>query len=108
MMGTKPIPPFANEAEEARWWQAHQDELDEYIAAPTPTQVSRARALMASARPTAPEKLKTRARGDTEQIAIRIPRSDLDQAKAIAERKGIGYQTYLKMLIHEGLQREGA
>jgi len=40
------------------------------------------------------------------QIAIRLPGADLSQARQIAERKGIGYQTLLKMLVHEGLARE--
>lgn len=40
------------------------------------------------------------------QIAIRLPEADLQQARKIAERKGIGYQTLLKMLVREGLVRE--
>ncbi|HEV3279175.1 MAG TPA: hypothetical protein VG860_20465 [Terriglobia bacterium] len=40
------------------------------------------------------------------QIAIRLPGADLTRAREIAERKGIGYQTLLKMLVHEGLARE--
>ena len=40
------------------------------------------------------------------QIAIRLPEADLTQARKIAERKGIGYQTLLKMLVREGLIRE--
>ena len=40
------------------------------------------------------------------QIAIRLPEADLAQTRKIAERKGIGYQTLLKMLVREGLTRE--
>ena len=40
------------------------------------------------------------------QIALRLPEADLAQAREIAERKGIGYQTLLKMLLREGLTRE--
>lgn len=40
------------------------------------------------------------------QIAIRLPEGDLAQARKIADRKGIGYQTLLKMLVREGLIRE--
>ena len=39
------------------------------------------------------------------QIALRLPAPDIARARTIAERKGIGYQTLLKMLVHEGLQR---
>ena len=40
------------------------------------------------------------------QFAIRLPEADLAQARKIAERKGIGYQTLLKVLVREGLVRE--
>jgi len=40
------------------------------------------------------------------QIALRLPAPDLDKARQIACSKGIGYQTLLKMIVHEGLQRE--
>ena len=37
------------------------------------------------------------------QIALRLPEPDIEKAREIATRKGIGYQTLLKMLVHEGL-----
>ena len=40
------------------------------------------------------------------QIAIRVPGADLARARKLADRKGVGYQTLLKMLVHEGLARE--
>jgi predicted DNA binding CopG/RHH family protein len=40
------------------------------------------------------------------QIAIRLPATDLARARKVADRKGIGYQTLMKMLVHEGLARE--
>jgi hypothetical protein len=40
------------------------------------------------------------------QIALRLPEPDLIQARELATRKGVGYQTLLKMLVHEGLRRE--
>jgi predicted DNA binding CopG/RHH family protein len=45
-------------------------------------------------------------RASSVQIALRLPAPDLAQAREIAGRKGIGYQTLLKMLVHEGLKRE--
>jgi predicted DNA binding CopG/RHH family protein len=45
-------------------------------------------------------------RKTTVQIAIRLQESDLAQARKLAEPKGLGYQTLLKMLVHEGLARE--
>ena len=40
------------------------------------------------------------------QIALRLPGPDVEKAREPARRKGIGYQTPLKMLVHEGLRRE--
>jgi predicted DNA binding CopG/RHH family protein len=40
------------------------------------------------------------------QIALRLPGPDVEKARELATREGIGYQTLLKMLVHEGLQRE--
>lgn len=40
------------------------------------------------------------------QIAIPLPGADLTQARQIAQRKGIGYQTLLKMLVHKVLRVE--
>jgi hypothetical protein len=39
-------------------------------------------------------------------ITIRVPETGLERARAIAEKKGLPYQSYLKMLIHEGLERD--
>jgi predicted DNA binding CopG/RHH family protein len=41
----------------------------------------------------------------TQAVSIRIPLADLDAAKKIAEKIGIGYQTVFKDIIHEGLKR---
>jgi predicted DNA binding CopG/RHH family protein len=39
-------------------------------------------------------------------IHLRVPANDLKKARLIAEQKGIGYQTWLKMAIHEAVERE--
>ena len=37
---------------------------------------------------------------------LRIPSDDVDRARRQAAGKGIGYQTYIKMLLRAGLDRE--
>jgi predicted DNA binding CopG/RHH family protein len=37
---------------------------------------------------------------------LRLQANDIETARAIAAQKGIGYQTYVKMLLHEALRRE--
>jgi hypothetical protein len=55
-------------------------------------------------RGTPPRALKAlAAAGRTVSINIRIPAADLQKAHQLAEEKGIGYQTLIKMLLHEAL-----
>lgn len=41
----------------------------------------------------------------TRSISIRLSVEDLEAAKRLGEKTGLGYQTVLKDLIHEGLRR---
>jgi hypothetical protein len=41
----------------------------------------------------------------TQAVSIRIPTRDLDAAKRLAEKMGVGYQTVLKEIISKGLRR---
>jgi predicted DNA binding CopG/RHH family protein len=87
-------PKFANEDEEANWWSSKEGRT--FVKQqPVPTKAQKGSPLVS--------KLN---RANTVQIALRIPAPDLAKAREIADRKGIGYQTLLKMLVHEGLQRE--
>lgn len=44
--------------------------------------------------------------GTTPTVSIRIAPEDIARARGLAEKKGLRYQTYLKMLLHEALERE--
>ena len=91
------IPRFKSESQEADWWasRAGRDYVKQRSAEGQSKGVK-----------AAGSHLLTRVKKSCVQIAIRLPEGDLDQARKIAGRKGIGYQTLLKMLVHEGLQRE--
>jgi len=41
----------------------------------------------------------------TRAISIRVPISDLERAKRIAEETGVGYQTVFKKAARDGLNR---
>jgi len=41
----------------------------------------------------------------TRPISIRLPVADLERARKIAAKRGIGYQTVLKQAIHAGLDK---
>jgi len=46
-------------------------------------------------------------RNATRSISIRIPIADLEEARRIAGKTGVGYQSVLKQAIREGLKRAG-
>lgn len=83
---------FKSEGEEAEWWFEHQDALaDEFDKAAKEGTLGQG----------------TVARtGSTPTTTIRLAPTDIELARAQAERRGLKYQTYLKMLIHEALRRE--
>jgi predicted DNA binding CopG/RHH family protein len=90
------IPKFNNESAEADWWTspAGRDFAKQASQAP-------------GNKPTGSKLVAQLNKSKSTQIAIRLPDSDLEQARKIADQKGIGYQTLLKMIVHEGLRREG-
>lgn len=93
---TEEMPKFRSESEESDWWASPAGRA--YVkqkSAQAKKATSKGSSLVAS--------LNQRS---SVQIALRLPEDDLARARKIAERKGIGYQTLLKMLVHEGLGRE--
>jgi predicted DNA binding CopG/RHH family protein len=87
------IPKFSSEAKEAAWWDAHRSEIEAEIR----QRVKHKRPLtlgnlLRGAKPSQP-------------VTLRIPKEDLDTARRLAAQKGLGYQTYIKMLLREALAK---
>jgi predicted DNA binding CopG/RHH family protein len=82
------IPKFRSEKEEAQWWDAHPEVATRLLK----------RALK--------QGTVQRRPGETRIVTMRIPVRDLDAAQQLAERKGLPYQTYMKMLLHQALEKE--
>ena len=82
------IPVFKSQSEEADWWASQAGRS--FVKQKSIEAVSKGETLRGS--PLVQRLNKTA----SVQIALRLSES----------RKGIGYQTLLKMLLHEGLQRE--
>jgi predicted DNA binding CopG/RHH family protein len=89
-------PKFASDDEEATWWAsaAGRAFVKQQSATGSSSQ-KKGSPLIANLR-----------HSSSVQIALRLPAPDVEKAREIAGRKGIGYQTLLKMLVHEGLRRE--
>lgn len=96
------VPKFATEAEEAKWWYDNREMVEEELLKAMQNGTARrgtAQRLTEEARQ--PKEVR-----ESRNITIRMPISDIDRARAMAEKKGIGYQTYMKMLLREALDRE--
>jgi len=90
------IPKFSNEAEEAQWWDAHRSEIESEI-----------RRRMKQKRPLTLSNLLQGAKA-SRPITLRIAKEDLETARRLAAQKGLGYQTYIKMLLREALAKNAA
>ena len=86
------IPKFKTEGDEARWWFENKDQLAKRF--------ERAAAEGKLGRGTVAR------RGSTPTTTIRLDPEDIAKARFHAAKKGLKYQTYLKMLIHEALEKE--
>jgi len=85
-------PEFRSEKEEAVWWAQNQSlVLQEFKKAAADGTLRRGAAVR---------------RGQTPTTTIRLDLNDIELAKRQAEERGLRYQTYLKMLIHQALLQE--
>jgi predicted DNA binding CopG/RHH family protein len=83
------LPDFQSEAEEAKWWFDHQDELDkDFAQVAAEGRLGRGTAARLGGIPT---------------TTIRLDPDDIALARQQASKRGLKYQTYLKMLVHEAL-----
>jgi predicted DNA binding CopG/RHH family protein len=81
------IPKFRTEAEEAEWWDSHPEAATEIMK----------RALKSG---------KARRAVPLKTVTMRLPVPDIKAAQDLAHEKGLPYQTYIKMLLHEALKKE--
>jgi uncharacterized DUF497 family protein len=95
---TPEMPKFRSQSEEADWW-ASPEGRDYVKRKASASRLNRANVVGSRL-------VRELGKKASVQIAIRLPEADLKQAREIAGRKGIGYQTLLKMFVHEGLRRE--
>ena len=92
------MPKFKTASEEADWWSSREGR--DYVK-------RRSAEAQSKGTKTSGSRLVAKiAKRNSIQIAIRLPEVDLKRARKIATRKGIGYQTLIKMLVHEGLRRD--
>jgi hypothetical protein len=103
---------FKSEAEEADWYatpKGREQTQREFARALRAGTLVRSPGLnVARTDPKLLERLMEQAKENaTRAISLRIPIADLERAKQIAEKSGVGYQAVLKKAIRDGLKKAG-
>jgi predicted DNA binding CopG/RHH family protein len=103
-MPRKKLAAAKTEAEEALWFEQNQDHLLRLFE-----QAEKEGALRVGPRSigiTISRKTEALRKPPSQKVMLRIPTDDLDRARRQASTRGIGYQTYIKMLLHAALEQE--
>ncbi len=104
MTPKKKLAETRTEAEEARWLEENRDRVLKLFE-----QAARQGVLRVGGKSvgiTLSKRTGALARPPSRKVMLRIPADDLERARLQAAGKGIGYQTYIKMLLREGLDRQ--
>ena len=87
-------PEFQSAEEEAAWWDANLATVESLFTAAMANGTVRRGTLVK--------------RGNTPTTTIRLAADDIELAKKQAADRGLKYQTYLKMIIHQALRQDVA
>jgi predicted DNA binding CopG/RHH family protein len=88
---TRKIPRFKSEAQEAEWWDKNPDFIaDQFEKAAKEGRILRG----------------LPGRGATRSVTIRLAVKDVETAQTLAEKMGLPYQTYIKAILHQALDRQ--
>src|SRR5438876_633709 len=82
---------FKSEAEEAEWWDRNPDFIaDQFEKAAKEGRILRG----------------LPGRGATRSVTIRLAMKDVETAQTLAAKIGLPYQTYIKSVLHQALERK--
>lgn len=93
-----------NEAEEAQWFEENQERLLKLFE-----QAEKEGGLRIGRKVvgiTLSKRTESLLKPPSQKVMLRIPIDDLERARRLAAKRGLGYQTYIKMLLRQGLDRE--
>lgn len=92
-----------SEREEAKWFEENEDRLLKLFE-----QAAKDGSLRVGARSVGISISKndeTLRKPPSQKVMLRIATEDVERARRLAADRGTGYQTYIKMLLHAGLDR---
>jgi predicted DNA binding CopG/RHH family protein len=93
------IPSFQTEKQEAAWWDKHRNHVEADL-----------RRAMREHKTISLSDVLSQAQRKKEllPVTIRLASEDIATAKHLAGDKGVGYQTYIKLLLHDALRKEAS
>ena len=103
-MPKKKLADARTEAEEARWFEENQDRLLKLFE-----QAEKEGTLRIGSKSvgiTLSKRNESLTKPPSQKVMLRIQTGDLERAKRLAAAKGLRYQTYIKALLRQGLDRE--
>jgi len=112
-MPRKSMPDLKSEAEEAAWYATPEGrrqtrrEFERALKSGALLRSDGARIPHTDAKALAALMEQAKAKA-TQPISLRLPFADIERARKIAAKQGIGYQTVLKHAIRAGLNNEAA
>jgi predicted DNA binding CopG/RHH family protein len=93
------MPKFENEEAQASWWCAHRVEVEaDHRRLGRLGKTIKLSDILAQARKKA----------ELKPVTSRLVSKDVETARELADEKGIGYQTYISILLHESIRKESA
>jgi len=91
------IPSFQSESAEAAWWEKHRAAVEADLRT----------AMRERKTISLPDVIaEARRKKELQPVTIRLASEDIAAARRLADDKGVGYQTYIKLLLHDALQKE--
>lgn len=98
MASTLIIPKFANDTEESEWWYANRELVEQnFVAAAKEGRLGRGTML---------RRMEQKHAKLHEEAIVQLDDEDAARARAAAERRGMEFQPFMKMLVHEALQQD--
>jgi len=103
-MPKKKLSKASTEIEEARWFEQNQDRLIRLFE--RAEKEGTLRIGEKSVGITLSKRTEALAKPRSQKVMLRIATEDLERARHQAAQKGIGYQTYIKSLLHQALDQQ--
>ena len=94
------VPKFASETEEAEWWYENRHLVElEFLTASAEDRLGRG---------TLKRRMEETQQSRRVETTVQLDEEDAAEARAAAERRGMQFSSFVKMLVHNALEQDEA